>query len=138
MRVIWKAVFLIVSATTSNGWPLHFCSAWYTTPGPETPTLTTLSASPTPWNAPAMKGLSSTALQNTTSFAQPRPSVSRVRCAVCLMMRPMRATASILMPAFVEPTFTLEQTRSVSASACGMARRSSSSPLAKPFCTSAE
>ena len=27
MRVIWKAVFLMVSATTSKGSPLHFCRA---------------------------------------------------------------------------------------------------------------
>ena len=113
MRVIWNAVFFIVSATMSNGAPLHLCSAWYTTPGPDTPTFITLSASPTPWNAPAMKGLSSTALQNTTSFAQPSPSVSRVRCAVSFIMRPILATASMFIPARVEPTFTLEQTSSV-------------------------
>ena len=98
----------------------------------------TLSASPTPWKAPAMKGLSSTALQNTTSLAQPRPSCSLVRWAVSLMIRPIRATASMLMPALVEPTFTLEQTKSVSARAWGMARSSSSSPRARPFCTRAE
>ena len=79
MRVIWKAVFFTVSATTSKGAPFTLCRAWYTTPGPLTPTLMTLSASPTPWKAPAMKGLSSTALQNTTSLAQPKPSFSRVR-----------------------------------------------------------
>ena len=32
------------------------------------------SPSPTPWNAPAIKGLSSTALQKTTSLAQPKPA----------------------------------------------------------------
>ena len=42
------------------------------------------------------------------------------------------------MPAFVEPTFTLEQTRSVCASACGIARSNFLSPEVKPFCTSAE
>ena len=84
MRVTWNAVFFTVSATTSRGWPFTDCKAWYTTPGPETPTLMTRSASPTPWKAPAMKGLSSTALQNTTSLAQPRPSRSAVRAAVCL------------------------------------------------------
>ena len=42
-----------------------------TTPGPDTPTFTTSSASPEPWKAPAMKGLSSTALQNTTSLPAP-------------------------------------------------------------------
>ena len=138
MRVIWKAVFLIVSATTSKGWPLQPCRAWYTTPGPDTPTLMTVSASPTPWKAPAMKGLSSTALQNTTSLAQPRPSRSRVRWAVSLMTRPIWATASMLMPALVLPTLTLEQTSSVRASASGMEAMSRRSPEVKPFCTRAE
>ena len=50
----------------------------FTTPGPLTPTLMMASASVTPWKAPAMKGLSSGALQNTTSFAQPRESCSFV------------------------------------------------------------
>ena len=44
------------------------------------------SASPTPWKAPAMKGLSSTALQNTTSFAQPMHSLSFVSSAVLWKM----------------------------------------------------
>ena len=48
IRVIWKAVFLTVSATTSKGCPLTLCRAWYTTPGPETPTFSTHSGSPTP------------------------------------------------------------------------------------------
>ena len=48
MRVILKAVRLMVSATTSKGWPLQLLSAWATTPGPETPTLMTHSGSPTP------------------------------------------------------------------------------------------
>ena len=46
-------------------------SAARTAPGPETPTWISQSGSPGPWNAPAMKGLSSGALQNTTSFAAP-------------------------------------------------------------------
>ena len=100
----------MVSATTSKDAPFTDWSAWYTTPGPDTPTLMTHSGSPTPWNAPAMKGLSSTALQNTTSLAQPKPPRSAVRSAACLMVRPMAATASMLMPARVEPTFTEEQT----------------------------
>ena len=121
-----------------KGRPFTLCSAWYTTPGPDTPTLTTASASPTPWNAPAINGLSSTALQNTTSFAQPRPSRSFVSSAVFLIACPMRRTASMLMPAFVVATLTLEQTSSVSASACGMAAISRRSPEAMPFCTRAE
>ena len=43
MRVMRKAVFLMVSATMSKGWPLTFSRAWWTTPGPETPTLMTQS-----------------------------------------------------------------------------------------------
>ena len=45
-----------------------------TTPGPDTPTLIIASASVTPWKAPAINGLSSGALQNTTSLAQPNES----------------------------------------------------------------
>ena len=85
-----------------------------------------------------MKGLSSTALQNTTSLAQPRPSCWRVRCAVSLMMRPICATASMLIPAFVLPTLTLEHTSSVCANAWGIDASSRRSPVVKPFCTSAE
>ena len=81
----------MVSATTSKGCPFTLWRAWYTTPGPETPTLMTFSASPTPWKAPAIKGLSSTALQNTTSLAQPRPS----RSAVAEMGRIIKQTAEL-------------------------------------------
>ena len=138
MRVTRKAVFFTVSATTSKGWPFAAFKAVHTTPGPETPTLMTFSASPTPWKAPAIKGLSSTALQNTTSLAQPRPSRSAVAAAVSLTMRPIRATASILMPARVDPTLTEEQTSSVRARASGMERISFSSASVMPFCTKAE
>ena len=48
MRVMRKAVFFTVSATTSKGLPLTAWRAWYTTPGPETPTLMTHSPSPVP------------------------------------------------------------------------------------------
>ena len=48
VRVMRKAVFLIVSATSSKGRPRTACSAWHTTPGPETPTLTEQSPSVTP------------------------------------------------------------------------------------------
>ena len=70
-RVILNAVRLIISATSEKSAPLMSSKARFTTPGPLTPTLTTLSASETPWKAPAMKGLSPGALQKTTSFAQP-------------------------------------------------------------------
>ena len=39
-----------------------------------------------------------------------------------ISLRPMRATASMSMPALVEPTFTEEQTISVTARASGMER----------------
>ncbi len=98
----------------------------------------TFSASPTPWNAPAMKGLSSTALQKITSLEQPSPSSAAVAWATSLTTRPIRATASILMPALVEPTFTEEQTKRVWARAWGMERISFSSASVMPFCTRAE
>ena len=46
-------------------------------------------------------------------------------------------TASILMPDLVEPMLTLEQTRSVSASARGMLSIKRTSPAEKPLCTKA-
>ena len=70
--VILKAVFLMSSATSFRGASSgSFVRAERTTPGPETPTLRTTSGSPGPWKAPAIKGLSSGALQNTTSLAAP-------------------------------------------------------------------
>ena len=54
------------------------------------------------------------------------------------MTRPIWATASMLMPALVLPTLTLEQTSSVRASASGMEAMSRRSPEVKPFCTRAE
>ena len=71
-RVTLNAVFLIVSQRTSKFSPRTFSIARFTTPGPLTPTLMIASASVTPWNAPAINGLSSGALQNTTNFAHPR------------------------------------------------------------------
>ena len=50
----------------------------------------------------------------------------------------LSATASILMPARVEPTLTLAQTRSVAAMASGMERISFQSPVVAPFWTRAE
>ena len=108
------------------------------THGPLTPTLITASASVTPWNAPAIKGLSSGALQNTTSFIQSALSCASLISAVSLMISPISRTASILIPVLVEPRFTELQTRSVACSACGIERISSSSALVIPFDTSAE
>ena len=137
-RVILNAVRLIVSQSVSKSASGICERAYFTTPGPLTPTLITASPSDTPWNAPAMNGLSSGALQSTTSLAQPRESRSFVRSAVAFTVSPMRRMASMSSPVFVEPTFTLEQTRSVTASASGMARMSSSSDGVMPFETTAE
>ena len=135
-RVILNAVRLIVSQSVSKSAPGICERAYFTTPGPLTPI--TASPSDTPWNAPAMNGLSSGALQSTTSFAQPRESRSFVRSAASFTISPMRRTASMSMPVFVEPTFTLAQTRSVTASASGIERMSSSSDGVMPFETTAE
>ena len=139
MRVMRNAVFLMVSATTSNGSPLTCSSAVLTTPGPETPTFdAALRLAHAVEGAPPMNGLSSTALANTTSLAQPSPSCSSVRLAVALMICPIHATASMLMPARVDATLTEEHTRSVQASASGMLEMSRRSATVMPFCTSAE
>jgi hypothetical protein len=98
----------------------------------------THSGSPMPWNAPAMNGLSSTALQKTTSLAQPSPSRAAVSCAVSQTMRPIWATASMLMPARVVPMFTDAHTRSVSLNATGMDASNARSPRVIPLWTSAE
>ena len=137
-RVILNAVFLMVSQSTSKFSPRAFSSATFTTPGPLTPTLMIASASVTPWNAPAMNGLSSGALQNTTSFAQPRESSSLVASAVSFTISPIRRTASMFKPVLVEPTLMELHTRSVCASACGMERIRFSSAGVIPLETSAE
>jgi len=85
-----------------------------------------------------MKGLSSTALAKTTSLAQAMPPCAAVSAAARLTVWPISATASMLMPARVEPTFTLEHTSSVPASASGMEAMSTRSDSVMPFCTSAE
>ena len=53
-----------------------------------------------------MKGLSSTALQNTTSLPAAMQSRSAVSSAHCLTMPAILSAASMLMPARVEPTLT--------------------------------
>ena len=128
----------MVVASSSNGAFGILRTAFNTTPGPLTPTFKTTSGSPTPWKAPAINGLSSTALQNTTSLALPRPSLSAVSSALSFTISPIRRTASILIPARLEPTFTDAHTKSVSASARGIERISFSSPFVMPFCTKAE
>ena len=138
-RVILNAVALMASAISvmeaSFG---MLASTLRTTPGPETPTLTTASASPEPWKAPAMKGLSSTALANTTSLAAPMQSRSAVALAVSMTVLAIFQTASMLMPARVEATFTELHTLSVTARACGMEFMSFVSEAVAPFCTRAE
>ena len=138
IRVILKAVFLIVSHSSSKSFPLAPSRATFTTPGPLTPTLITPSASVTPWKAPAIKGLSSGALQKTTSFVQPKESRSLVASAVSLMIRPISSTASMFSPHLVEPTFTELQTRSVWANAWGIEQIRSFSALVIPLLTRAE
>jgi hypothetical protein len=138
IRVTLNAVRLITLASSPKSAFGSASIAVATTPGPLTPTFSTQSGSPMPWKAPAMNGLSSTALQNTTSFAQPIPSRCAVRRAVSRMISPMRATASILMPARVVPMFTDAQTRSVERSASGIDAINASSPGVAPLCTSAE
>ena len=137
--VILNAVLFIISATAVRSSVSSICErAALTTPGPETPTLSTQSGSPAPWKAPAMKGLSSGALQNTTSFAAPMHCLSRVFSAACLMIPPIIETASMFIPDFVLPTFTDEHTYSVSARASGMERMRSLSPGENPLWTRAE
>ena len=137
-RVTLKAVFLIVSHNSSKPLPRTCSIACFTTPGPLTPTLITASPSVTPRNAPAINGLSSGALQNTTSFAQPKESFSLVASAVRFTISPQRRTASILIPVFVDPTLIELQIRSVHASACGTDCIKSSSLFVIAFDTNAE
>ncbi len=118
--VILKAVRFTVSQSVSKSAPRTSSRAHFTTPGPLTPTLMQQSASPTPWNAPAINGLSSTALQKTTSFAQPMHSLSFVNSAVLRIISPISFTASMFSPLREVPMFTEEQTISVSARACGI------------------
>ena len=120
MRVILNAIFLIPSASSLIGRPLYSRAAARITPGPETPTLITASPSPGPWKAPAINGLSSGAFVKTTSFAQPLISQLRETSAVFFIVSPMSFTASMLIPFFVVPTFTLEQTKFVVARASGI------------------
>ena len=137
-RVILNAVFLIVSQRTSKLSPRTCSSAYFTTPGPLTPTFIIASASVTPWNAPAINGLSSGALQSTTSLEHPHESRSAVISAALMIVSPISLTASMLMPVLVEPTFTLLQMCSVHASASGMDSIRSLSLVVIPFDTMAE
>ena len=85
-----------------------------------------------------MKGLSSGALQSTTSLAQPIEFLSAVSSAVRFIVWPMRRTASMSRPVFVEPTFTLLHTLSVMERASGIDSMSSLSAGVMPLETMAE
>ena len=78
-RVILKAVCLMTLSSSRRSQGPARRMAWQTTPGPLTPTWITTSGRAVPWKAPAMKGLSSTALAKTTNLAQPMLPRSRVR-----------------------------------------------------------
>ena len=136
--VTLNAVFLIVSHNSSKLDPLQFSIAVFTTPGPLTPTLMTASPSLTPWNAPAMNGLSSGGLQNTTSLAHPMESLSFVASAVFLTMSPIILTTSMLIPILVEPSPMELQTLFVVANAFGMDSMSILSALVMFFIGRAE
>ena len=133
MRETLNAIFLIPSARTSIGFPLYSFAAAKITPGPLTPTERTASPSPGPWNAPAINGLSSGALQKITNFEQPILSLSFVFSAASRTISPMSFTASILIPFLVVPTFTEEQTLSVTANASGIDLINFISPGVIPF-----
>ena len=137
-RVILKAAFLIVSATTPRSCPLTVSRAALITPGPEIPTLITHSGSPGPRKAHAINVLSSGALANTTSFAQPSASLSFVASAVFLMISPISLTASILIPERVDARLIDEQTLSVTERASGIESIRRLSEMVYPFCTIAE
>ena len=137
-RVILKAVRLIVSHKNAKFLPRASSSARETTPGPDTPTFITASPSVTPWNPPAINGLSSGALQNATNFTHPYESRSAVARAICLTTRPSSSTQSISIPVRVDPTFALEHTISVSLKAFGSDSISMRSAAVMDFAGSAE
>src|ERR1041384_6127357 len=85
-----------------------------------------------------MNGLSSTAFAKQTNFAQAIPPRSRVRSAASLINRPMRAIASMLIPARVVAALTEPHKRSVDDNASGIESRNSLSFRVNPLCTSAE
>ena len=138
MRVTLNAVRLITLASSPRSASGCCSSARNTTPGPLTPTLMTQSGSPMPWNAPAMNGLSSTALQNTTSFAQPMPSRAAVRRAVSHDDF-AHARDGVHVDAGARGADVDRRADALgAASASGIESISASSPGVMPLCTSAE
>ena len=124
---------------TSDNWVRSQSGFWATTlrttPGPEIPMFREKSGSPTPWWAPAMKGLSSGTLAKTASLAQPMPFSERA--ARSLMIRPILTMAFMLIPARVEARLRNPQTRCVWERASGMASMRVSSAAVVPFWTMA-
>ena len=115
IRDTLKAVCLIVSQISSKLAAGLAAIARSTTPGPETPVLMATSPSEIPQKAPAINGLSSTALQNTTSFI----AFCGLRMATSLTTVPINLTASMFKPLRVLPMFTDAQTRSVVSNTSG-------------------
>ena len=136
--MILNAVRLIRSASSVNEASGLAATTLRTTPGPEIATLIDTSGSPLPCSAPAMKGLSSGTLQKVTILAQPIEPRGAVRRDTSSSASAIRITASMLMPALVEATFTEEQTARVEEMASGMAVMSASSVFVNPFWTSEE
>ena len=85
-----------------------------------------------------MNGLSSGALQKTTSFIQSTESLSFDCSATSKRISPISLTASMLIPVFVEARLTELHTRFVRQSAIGIERISISSAVVIPLHTSAE
>jgi hypothetical protein len=85
-----------------------------------------------------MNGLLSGALAKMQSFAQPKPLRSAVACEISTILRPSKATAVMLMPAFVEAAFTDAQTRCVVDRTAGRLSISLMAPAVIPACTRAE
>ena len=87
---------------------------------------------------PAINGLSSGALVNTTSLALPILSLSAVFLEVSRIISPSIFTASMLIPVFVEPTLMELHTLSVTESASGIDSIRYWSAFVIPLLTNAE
>ena len=81
--------------------------------------------------------MSGTAFVNTTNFAAASPSWSADNSANSFTVFPIILTASKLIPDFVEPTLTDEQTLSVSLKALGILFIKLISPFVIPLSTRA-
>ena len=99
--------------------------------------LMAASASPSPWYAPAMNGLSSGIFEKTTILAQPKPRCGAVARAISRMISPILRTASMLMPALWLATLTEAQTRCVADRTRGRLSMTTASPPLTPLWTRA-